>query len=69
MLDRMLDHLDTEDTATDEDKLNVYKKLRGNPQALLMYAVQHAPKGSNPIFEARKYEQAMEALYRSHVGG
>lgn len=46
---------------TDVQMLNAYVRLhRGNPAAMAQFVSQHAPAGSNPLDEMRKYETAME---------
>lgn len=68
ILERTMQGILDDDLATDEDQLKVYEKLRGNPQAISMYAVRFAPEGSNPMVEARRYEKEMERKWKSKHG-
>jgi hypothetical protein len=46
---------------TDVQMLNAYVRLhRGNPAAMAQFVSQHAPAGSNPLAQMRRYENDME---------
>lgn len=68
MMNKVLGQLNEDDTATDDDMMRVYEGIRGNPQAIAMYTIDNAPKGSSPMVESRKYEQAMEKKWSARHG-
>jgi hypothetical protein len=72
-VDAVLGRLDGQmqqgNTLTENEQLRIYRRMRGNPTAILAYASEvyqkHPVAGSNPMIMADEYEKSMEAKLRS----
>jgi hypothetical protein len=55
---------------TEAEMIERYQRFhQGNPRALIEFARREAPSGADPITEAQRYEQRMEAALRRQQNG